>query len=299
MIGGLAMNAYKLISDYKDDATLRGSFNRLAKETFNIDFEKWYELGFWGDQYICYSLMDRNEIISNVSVSTMDLIISGKRVPALQIGTVMTRPEYRGKGLAKRLMEIVLDKYEPEYDLIYLFANPSVLDFYPKFGFTRVMESKFTTHLKFPSGVGSFRKLDVSSENDWQLFLQFVAARKPVSDTLGVENMGNLLCWYALNVFGDHIYYSEKLAAIVIYELDGNRMVLYDVISRDRIHLNNLAVHLGGDGKDDMEVLFQFTPEYDGVSFKTGPNDSHDTLFVKARDLALPDQFLYPLIAHT
>lgn len=45
----------------------------------------------------------------------------------------MTHPDYRGQGLAKKLLEHVIAKYEDQYDFLYLFANDTVLDFYPKF----------------------------------------------------------------------------------------------------------------------------------------------------------------------
>lgn len=56
----------------------------------------------------------------------------------------MTHPNYRGQGLAKNLLNHVIAKYEDQYDFLYLFANDTVLDFYPKFGFERIEESSFT-----------------------------------------------------------------------------------------------------------------------------------------------------------
>lgn len=135
---------YKLINNYKDNKKYRDSFNKLAESTFDINFEEWYERGFWNDKYICYSYVDKEKVIANVSINKMDLIYQGKDYKALQIGTVMTHPDYRGQGLSKKLLDYVIAKYEHEYDFLYLFANDSVLEFYPKFGFERVEESSFT-----------------------------------------------------------------------------------------------------------------------------------------------------------
>jgi predicted N-acetyltransferase YhbS len=71
-----------------------------------VDFEKWYQFGFWNNTYVCYSYIDQNEVIANVSVNKLDILIDGKESKTLQIGTVMTRPDYRGNGLSKSLMEI-------------------------------------------------------------------------------------------------------------------------------------------------------------------------------------------------
>jgi hypothetical protein len=40
-------------------------------------------------------------------------------------------------------LEKVLGEWRRKYDLIYLFANDSVLDYYPKFGFSRVEEYQY------------------------------------------------------------------------------------------------------------------------------------------------------------
>ncbi|GIP11098.1 hypothetical protein J1TS5_32680 [Paenibacillus macerans] len=103
--------------DFKNRVEYRASFNRLSKLVFSIDFEAWYQKGAWDDRYICHSIVSGDQIIANVSVSKMDLFINGESKWALQIGTVMTHPEHRGKGLSKQLMEYVLDAYEDTCDL--------------------------------------------------------------------------------------------------------------------------------------------------------------------------------------
>lgn len=47
------------IKDYKQDDARRASFNRLADSIFGIQFEEWYQQGFWNDNYICYSFCGR------------------------------------------------------------------------------------------------------------------------------------------------------------------------------------------------------------------------------------------------
>ncbi|WP_332870794.1 GNAT family N-acetyltransferase [Lysinibacillus xylanilyticus] len=135
------MTNYQLVYDYKDNLKYRESFNELAKLVFNLDFRKWYEKGCWDDQYICYSYIDGDEIIANASISKMTVLVNGKEYKAIQIGTVMTHPNYRYKGLARKLMDHIIDIYQDQYEFMYLFANETVLDLYPKFGFKKVQES--------------------------------------------------------------------------------------------------------------------------------------------------------------
>ena len=55
----------------------------------------------------------------------------------IQLGTIMTDKNYRNQGLSKYLMNIVLKEFSEKNDEVYLFANDSVLYFYPKFGFQK------------------------------------------------------------------------------------------------------------------------------------------------------------------
>ena len=52
----------------------------------------------------------------------------------------MTKETYRDQGLSRRLIEEILKDYQGKVDMIFLFTNETVLEFYPKFGFSRVME---------------------------------------------------------------------------------------------------------------------------------------------------------------
>jgi hypothetical protein len=76
LIGG---NEYRLVSNFKNDDKLRTSFNKLTENTFGFNFEKWHEYGYWSDNYIPYSLVDKNEnVVSNISVNIIDFIILGE-----------------------------------------------------------------------------------------------------------------------------------------------------------------------------------------------------------------------------
>lgn len=93
------MNEYIMISDYMDKEKYRASFNKLAMNTFGLDFEDWYKRKLYHNRYIYYSYIHKDEVIANVSINKMNLIVEGKSKKAIQLGTVMTHPDYRNKGL--------------------------------------------------------------------------------------------------------------------------------------------------------------------------------------------------------
>ncbi|MDA2704882.1 GNAT family N-acetyltransferase [Bacillus cereus] len=116
----------------------------------------------------------------------------------------MTHPDYRHQGLATKLMNHIIKKYEKDYDFIYLFANDTVLEFYPKFGFEKVQESSFS--LKVSNMICQIdkkydlRKLDVNNQADFELMKKYEAERIPVSSRLGLKN-SNIIHFNMLIIF--------------------------------------------------------------------------------------------------
>ena len=70
---------YNLIKNYKDNEALRHSFNKLANKTYGLDFEDWYQNGYWGEKYNPYSIVKDGEVIANVSVNITDMMWNGMR----------------------------------------------------------------------------------------------------------------------------------------------------------------------------------------------------------------------------
>jgi len=288
----------EIIHDYKENDELRLSFNQLANSIFGIDFENYYKSGFWKDRYICYSYLDNGKIVSNVSANLLDLVLNGERISAFQIGTVMTHPEYRSQGLAKELMNFVLRRYEDSSDLIYLFANQTVLEFYPKFGFKPIRERQFIAKVKNRNmDVKPFRKLDMSNQDDLNSIIRIAVERKPVSQIFGVENAQHLLFFYCLYAYSDNLYYLEDLEIIIIFQVKRREIHIYDVISRENIGFDPIINRIAFNGIE--KVIFHYTPDYQDVAVEAVPLEGyHDTFFVKSKSVKIPEFLRYPTIAH-
>ena len=146
-------------TNVREDPALRAGFFALARETCDLDFEPWYRGGWWGERYIPYLLTVDGRAAANVSVNVLDTRFQGRPRRYSQLGTVMSAPAFRGRGYSRRLLETVLDRWRDRCDGVYLYANDSVLDFYPKFGFRPGVE---TVHSRpFSGGRGTARPLDV------------------------------------------------------------------------------------------------------------------------------------------
>jgi predicted N-acetyltransferase YhbS len=279
----------KLVSHYRENEVLRNSFIQLAADIFGIDFTSWHEKGYWGDRYIPFSFADGDRIVANVSVNELDFIIEGKSYKAIQIGTVMTDPDYRNKGLSASLMNHVLDVYQGKYDFMYLFANDSVLNFYPKFGFEEVEEYQYAAKITAGQSGFGFRKLELADDLD--LIEKIVYGRVPVSKTFSTANSSGITMYHILNVFTDHLYYHAEKDAIVIFTRENGTVQLYDVISSSPIKINDTIAFFGSLD----EIQFHFTPDDSDFQYHRVPFKRDGALFIKKRPgMELPKFIKHP-----
>lgn len=292
------MTNYELVYDYKDNQKYRESFNELAKLVFDLDFSQWYEKGCWNDQYSCYSYIDGEKVIANASISKMTVAVNGKDYKAIQVGTVMTHPDYRHKGLAKKLMNEIIHKYEKQCDFIYLFANETVIDFYPKFGFTRVQESRYFLNadgLQKKSNK-TIRKLNVENINDVFLLKLYAKERIPVSSVLDVKENESLLMFYFLIAFPNSIYFIEDEDIIVLFEIEGEELHLFDVVSRSMIDVIEVLNYITS--WDVKRIIFHFIPDCQNLESEEIETED-DVLFVRPMIKFGTERPLFPLTSHS
>ncbi|MCZ66083.1 GNAT family N-acetyltransferase [Listeria monocytogenes] len=288
---------YEMISDYKDNKMYRDSFNKLAESTFDINFEEWFRSGFWNDKYVCYSYIDNNEVISNVSINKMNLIYQGENYSALQIGTVMTHPNYRGQGLAKNLLNHVIAKYEDQYDFLYLFANDTVLDFYPKFGFECIEESSFTVDAcNLKKKASKLKKLNPDNKTDFQLISRIVSKRASLSNILDVKESEDLLMFYVLIALKNELYYLEELDVIVLMEQEGTDLYVLDILSTKKLDVVEVLSYLSTKKIETIHLLF--TPEKSKYIDAAYIIETEDMLFVRPNVLTSENYFLFPATSH-
>ncbi|AIC95753.1 GNAT family N-acetyltransferase [Shouchella lehensis] len=292
------MKNVNFITDYREDEKRRNSFNQLAQTTFQIDFSKWFNKGYWNDKYVPYSFMNNNgEIIANASIYKMNIVIDNRSYNAIQIGTVMTANRYRQKGLSKVLMNKIIDTLKDECDFFYLFANESVLDFYPKFGFSRVDESEYrlTTNRSLRERTkNNVRKLSVDS--DIQLLEAMAKNRYQNKSKISVLHNDELLMFYFLVVFPESIYYIAELEAVVIMEHEEDTLHIFDIIS---CKAQDIYTVLGNVLKEETEqVVFHFDPgNVEGLQVKKIPSDD-DALFYLSNATIFDGHFKFPLTSH-
>ncbi len=277
---GEEMTGSTFYKDYKNNEELRKSFNELATLVFGLNFEDWYKKGYWNNRYIPFSYADGGKVIANVSVNLLDFVINGENKRAIQIGTVMTHPDYRNRGLSASLMNKVLEEFESSYDFMYLFANQNVLDFYPKFGFQSVNEYQFSMiYSPIQSDTIGIRKLDGNNSDDLNFVYKIASERVPVSNLFGTLNTHGILMFYCIYVFKNDIYYVEDEDAIVIFKAEGKQIDLFDIVSKKEVSIHNILSKITN--SDTNRIVFHYTPNYKGGDTQRDIFNGDDVLFVK------------------
>lgn len=249
-------NKFKIVKGYRDNKELRLSFNELSKNVFSIDFEDWYQNGYWSDKYNPYSIEFKGEIIANVSVNIMDFILNGEEVNLIQLGTVMKKECYKNKGLIRVLMDEI-DKDYKEVDGIYLFANDSVLDFYSKFGFKKSYEYKCSKKVSIKTEK-TVVNLPMDNDKDWNKFVEVIKESIPYGAFQMKDNYG-LIMFYLSKYMQDTVYYIKDLETYVIAEIEGEELIIHNIFSKKEVELD--------------EVIKAFVSEIKKVNLRFSPKN--------------------------
>lgn len=285
-------NRYEFIKDYKNNDLLRKSFNQLSEKTFGLDFEDWYQNGYWGKNYIPYSFIHNNQIVANVSVNIMDFMLDCKTKHFIQLGTVMTEEKYRDQGLIRRLMGKIENDYH-KVDGFFLFANDSVLNFYPKLGYKKAIEFQYKKNVKIQEKKSAVQ-VSMEDKSNWKKIEEAVKHSIPNGRLTMINNM-ELIMFYVTKFMQKNVYYSEKYDTYVIAEEKGNNLFIHNIYAREVVDLDKIIRTFGTDIKT---VTLGFVP-IKGDGYDIVEVDEEDTtLFVKG----IPDfenyKAMFPTLSH-
>lgn len=293
------MKELSFFKGYQQEDKKRASFDSLSVKTFGLSFETWYQSGYWRDKCIPYTLFDGEKAVANVSVNIMNFSIIGHQQRTIQIGTVMTDKAYRNQGLSRKLMEKVFEDWKAESHLIYLFANSTVWDFYPKLGFKSVKEYQYQRTIT-PTKQANFTKLDMNNKENREKLHDY-AQNTCSLGKISMQENADLVMFYCIMMYKDNVFYLPKLDAIAIAVINGRKLQILDVFSKKEQNLDDIIDALSDQSIDTLQL--GFVPK-DCSSYERIPIDEKEKdemLFVEADKTALFDenQLMFPLLSHT
>lgn len=288
---------YTYIAGIKDNNPVRLSFDQLSVDTFHLSFEQWYQNGYWDHTCVPHVLIDGDTVIANATVNVLRVRWQDEEKTWLQLGTVMTHPDYRHQGLSRWLMDKILEEWEGRYDAMVLFANEKVLDFYPKFGFVPANEYQYHTRQLTPQ-TGKVRQLDMDNATDRALLLRKYAQSNPFA-ALTVTGPAGLMMFYCTQFMKTNVYHLEETDVVAVVEHEKGVMTCHDIFGETHQSLNDILSLLME--KDTQQVSLGFTPK-DTTGLTILPLKTEDlTLFVleKKQNLFAGHQLMIPTLAHT
>lgn len=191
----------------------------------------------------------------------------------------------------------IIVEWQNKGDLIYLFANNSVLDFYPKFGFTKLNQYQCTKLISKMSKDGFVKKLNMSDECDRAL----VYDKANVIYSLAKISMcGNaeLIMFYCTLFMNDSVYYIQDYDAVVIANFVEDTIEVLGVFCTEEVSLDKILNYLVHENIKKGKLYF--TPK-ETESYIITPLEGEDTLFVLGEDMMLltDNQFMFPKLSHT
>ncbi|WP_026518821.1 GNAT family N-acetyltransferase [Butyrivibrio sp. FCS006] len=284
---------YCIEKNYRNNDALRASFNRLAEKTFGLNFENWYQNGFWKDNYIPYSVVIDGEVVSNVSVNACNMNYKGRIVKLIQLGTIMTDNDHRGKGYARVLMEEVIKDYDGKVDGMYLFANDSVLEFYPKFGFKEAKEYQYTKEVTI-SGEYKAQNIPLNGKVDFDRAIKILDTNEQNAQLYMVGNSG-LYMFYLSQFMTEDLFYIEECDSYAIAEMEDDTLILHTIIGNGAVDEVIRAF-----GSQVKKVILCFTPKNTGGFEKSELHEEDTTFFVQGKffENSCDDEYMMQAITH-
>jgi predicted N-acetyltransferase YhbS len=279
------------------DHQWHGAFIDYVPKVFpRASFRRWYGLGGWDEDYVAFSIADGADIVANASLQRMNIVLRGEWITGWQLGAVGVVPQWRGRGLQRQIMQGLLGSID-EKDIVFLFANDTVLDFYPLFGFKRAVESVFAAEYDVKPASEPLRALSIDRAEDLALLARVAAAAAPTTREFGARNYGGVLLWYWANFYDGCFYYCEAEDAIIVAELDGATLRICDVLARTPFDLRAYLPRVAKSAAQRVE--FGFTPDAWWPDARAIADYTDSPLFVRGAHRLPEAPFKFPMLAQT
>ena len=120
------------------------------KESVGWNQTEWDWVQFLENKEYCYVAVDGETVIGTITAYSFDSKVAW-------IGMVIVNKLYRGKGISKRLLDLLIKKLKVNHQVIKLDATPAGAPVYQKFG--------FVTERTFDRMVGRELNIDVKAED--------------------------------------------------------------------------------------------------------------------------------------
>jgi len=244
-----------LRTEYWDDPKALCAFKEFMIEIFGLDFSEWESGGYWDDAYTPFSFFEGERIVSSVCIYLLDAVIDGERTRVAQISGVGTLPEWRRKGLSRRLTDAGLDWARESHEGVFLFADAEAIPYYKACGFRPVDEYVEFVEARSVSRSSGAIKLNPGRKSEIKRIYKYARRRTSISDRFSVLN-AKLLVFHALHSLRDHVYEIPDLDCLVFFKREGGCLKILDIVGERVPRLKELYPYIADE--TDRSIEFHF-----------------------------------------
>ena len=215
--------------DYFGDPAAWSALVALLQDTFDIDVGIQDRFGGPDPTSMPFGYFDaEGTCIANFSVFSMPVMIEGRPVKAAGFQSGAVRPQWRGRGLYRDLMNRAFAWCDAQgFELGLLLTDKPAL--YEPYGFRVVPQHKFVGSPPPIQPSTSARRLSLENAVDIDLLKRLLLSRVPASERFAVVSQTEM---FLLNCFFDtdvRLDYLEAFDAVAAWKEDGRTVQLLDI----------------------------------------------------------------------
>ncbi|WP_262032469.1 GNAT family N-acetyltransferase [Microvirga sp. Mcv34] len=241
------MEPLEFRSDYANSRKGLSELTRLIDDVFEVDVSPLDRLGH-DPSIVAFGWWFGDELVANVSLYERRLWLMGEQVRGFGVQSVAVRPEWRGKGLFRDLMERALGFADARADLVIL--GTGTPDLYTPFGFRQITETTFSAGLAPKQARSGYRVLTLAEDRDVALLKDLFARRSPTSLVASACDHPALFMLKAVTSPEIELIHLSELDAIVAVEgRQGSSMTLLDLVAPSIPSLDAIVSALGYAGE--------------------------------------------------
>jgi predicted N-acetyltransferase YhbS len=257
----------------------------------------WHERGGWTADYEIFALLDGERIVSTIGRTRMQLLVNGQALAGYQLGAVATLPRYRGRGLARRLMDAVMGELDHTDQPVMLYGNDGVVDFYPRFGFRRVAQKRSVTEVSMAPANMAAARFDPGDAAQRSKLRDLFGRAMPIRGPLSAANYFPIALWH-LSGGPISAFWLAEFDALVAVSLEGERLMVHDVIAARPFDLRAALPQLIERRVTEIEFCFE-TEDWWPTARHSPLDDSDEPFFVRGASASIAGPVRLPTLVHT
>jgi predicted N-acetyltransferase YhbS len=292
------MNEYVRLIRHSDGAWHDCFFSFVAS-LFKVGctFSTWGARGGWVDGYDVFAVIIDGQILSTVGRQSMRYVINGEERNGYQIGAVATHADHRNRGLARLLINRVLNELVAPDQPVILFANPSVLDFYQRFGFRRLAQTAFIGHVDVHPAATLAPSLDLGRPADRTWLAGHCARASAIGQGFTARDYYPPLLFH-LTRHPRIVFRLDLFGAVMIVQQDGDRLLIEDLLTTRPFRLSDALPYICAQPARTLE--FGFHPEaWWPDAERQALDDDGSTLFARGAAAQVEEPIRFPDLAQT